>query len=110
MITMTRIERFVFSEDAPVFIKRAMVEEFMRIKPYASDALNSHFKDWDSEYDGVSLVDYREFMNKKQKEVLETVNKDYPSAMIRLDVGEDGDIIAIGPGGVTMYRSWVIVD
>lgn len=87
----------IFNRKVPKFIQNIMFWEFMRLRPYACEALNPHFAKWNSEYDKLRdfRVDYTKFICKKQREVLKQVNKEHFSWFIRLDVDEEsGDICA----------------
>lgn len=114
--------KFIFSKKVPKFVENLMEKEFRRLRPYAVDALNPNFDKWNSEYDArltgrnkeeteENWTRYLKYINSKQREVLKQVNKAHPSALIKLDVDEDGDISARSRlGNVLMTMHLIPID
>lgn len=105
---------FVFNKKLPEVIKDIISREFMRLRPFAVESLNANYGKWNDEYDGPIASDndplkdyggtaYCEYICQKSRMVLEKVNRNHPSAFVKLDVQEFGDIIARTKiGNVTM--------
>lgn len=105
---------YVFNKKVPKVIEHLISKEYMRLMPYACEALNPNFEKWNSEYSGPEasqddeLADYGgtaycEYITAKEREVLKRVNKEHPSLIIKLDVDKIGDVYAKSRvGGITM--------
>ena len=99
--------KFYFSKELPEFVKTMVGNEFVKVRNYGCEALNSHYEEWNAQfnaethevYENDEFADYGgkaylEFINNKQRAVLTQVNKKYPSKLVELDVNEYGDMIA----------------
>ena len=96
---------FIFNKKVPKIVEKIISIEFLRLRHYAAEALNPHYKEWNSEFTGPepseddSLAEYGgtaycEFIREKERTVLRKVNMAHPSKIIELDTDEIGDIIA----------------
>ncbi len=97
--------RFVFSKSLPKFIEKAISSEYLRLREYAVRELNPCYPKWNSEFTGPKASEndklaeyggtaYCEYIREKTRTVLEQVNKNHPSNLIKLDADEIGDIVA----------------
>lgn len=97
---------FIFSKDVPYFIRTKAINEFVRVRGYAVDLLNPHYEEWNAQFnaemhevyendelDYLGGKAYVEFITKKQREVIDRVNKKHLSTFIDLDIDEECDII-----------------
>ena len=103
-----------FNKKVPKFIKNKIENEYFRLRHYACNAINPHFKEWNEEFgdvepfEGDPLKDYGgteycKFIRRKEREIIKQVNKEHKSWIIKLDIDEIGDIIArTRIGGVVM--------
>lgn len=96
---------YVFSKEVPKFIGNLIASEYMRLRPYACEALNPCYKEWntnfgdhevseDDELADYGGTEYCNYISTKARDVLKQVNKEHPSPIIKLDVDEISDIIA----------------
>lgn len=106
--------KFIFSKRLPRFIEKSISSEYLRLREYAVQELNPCFPKWNSEFtepkasEDDELAEYGgtaycEYIREKMRVILEQVNKNHPSKIIKLDTDEIGDIIAkTRIGNITM--------
>lgn len=96
---------FVFSKRIPKFVKDILIDEYVRLRGFACEALNPKYDKWNAEFKSVKIdendglidfggTEYCKFICQKSREVLREVNATHPSKFIYLDVDEVGDIVA----------------
>ena len=47
---------FIFSKKVPKIVENIISREFLRLRHFAAEALNPHYKEWNSEFTGITTA------------------------------------------------------
>ena len=90
---------YTYSEEVSETMKALIEKIFMILRSEAVDLLNPHYEEWNNEYDkevtGEDDMEYNGFIQKKQIEILDKVNKKYWFLPLKLSSDEYADIIGV---------------
>lgn len=94
---------FHFTKEVNDILKNIMIKEYVYLRGKAIEILNDQYDKWNAEYGDVKITDdnigdYSAFICRKQKPILDMVNKAYGNEclLVELDNNKDalGDIMA----------------
>jgi hypothetical protein len=78
----------------PKWLKKAMENEFMRLRPFAVAELNPRFNEWNKRYRNKDICEYNKSIQAEERKILDRVNRMHRSGIIVLDADSECDIIA----------------
>lgn len=111
---MTAKVTYNYSKPIPFWMRPGVEREYMHLRGIACDRLNPHYEEWNKEYEALhpsEEVDpndemkdfggsaYCEFLNSKQRPILDEINKEYATGHVRLYPTKECDI-----GGIVLGR------